>query len=166
MTRTFLLPRLTPHRQQRGAALFISLMILIILTLLGLSAAQVTTLQERMSAVYRSDQMAFERAESALSDIERDVSIEGAAKNVLCENLYDGARQVQQWKAGTNLATTSKVENLGRGAGFITRMGSLEAGIARELGSDNCLFLQISAHSYDDPAAKNAHAIVQSIFTP
>jgi len=58
---------------QSGAALFISLMFLILLTLIGLSAANVGILQERMAGNVRESNIAFQRAEAALRGIERRV---------------------------------------------------------------------------------------------
>jgi len=58
---------------QRGAALFISLMFLILLTLIGLSAANVGILQERMAGNVREANIAFQTAEAALRGIERRV---------------------------------------------------------------------------------------------
>lgn len=59
--------------RQKGAALFISLMFLILLTLIGLSAANVGILQERMAGNVRESNIAFQTAEAALRDIERRV---------------------------------------------------------------------------------------------
>ena len=147
--------------RQRGAVFFVALMLLIVLTLLGLSAAQVTALQERMAAVYRSDRMAFENAESRLVQMERSTRGLTAALNPLCENLYVGA-------ANTGLTGEgATVENLARGgASFITATSTLEASIAREIGDTNCLFLQISASASDDPTGGTSRAILQSIFVP
>lgn len=67
-------PNLKIGRQpadQRGAALFISLMFLIILTLIGLSAANVGILQERMAGNVRESNEAFELAEATLREIEQ-----------------------------------------------------------------------------------------------
>ena len=55
---------LPPRRQQRGAVLYIALIMLLLLSLLGIAAMQVATLQERMSANYESSSMAFQRAEA------------------------------------------------------------------------------------------------------
>lgn len=52
--------------RQRGAVLIVSLIMLLILTLLGFSAIQNTTLEERMAGSMRSAQVAFEAGESAL----------------------------------------------------------------------------------------------------
>ena len=57
--------------RQRGAALFISLMFLIILTLLGISAANVGLLQERMAGNVRESNEAFQAAEATLREIEQ-----------------------------------------------------------------------------------------------
>ena len=65
---------LNPNRQ-RGAALFISLMFLIILTVIGLSAANVSVLQERMAGNVRETNEAFQIAEATLRGIEQRVEL-------------------------------------------------------------------------------------------
>ena len=62
--------RSKPSRQQ-GAVLFISLMFLIILTLIGISAANVSIMQERMAGNVRDSNVAFQRAEASLREIEK-----------------------------------------------------------------------------------------------
>lgn len=53
-------------RAQRGAALVVSLIILLIMTLLGVSSMQNTTLEERMAGNMRDQNLAFQSAEAAL----------------------------------------------------------------------------------------------------
>ena len=56
------------HRSgQRGAVLFVALIMLLLLTLLGVTAMQVTTLQERMAGNLRLQQQAFENTERRIS---------------------------------------------------------------------------------------------------
>lgn len=64
-----------PHniRSQRGVSLVIALMFLIVLTVLGLVAVRSSTVQERMAGNDRDRAIAFEAAEAALRDAERDV---------------------------------------------------------------------------------------------
>lgn len=57
----------SPQRN-RGAVLFVALMMLLLLTLLGVTAMQVTLLQERMSGNFRAQQVAFERAEGRMAE--------------------------------------------------------------------------------------------------
>lgn len=56
--------------RQQGVALFISLMILLIVTVLGLSAIQMTSLQEQMARNASDISIAFLAAESAINDAE------------------------------------------------------------------------------------------------
>ena len=69
----FVKPFVKPFGKQKGAVLFVSLMFLILLTLIGLSAANVGILQERMAGNVRESNIAFQRAEATLRGIERRV---------------------------------------------------------------------------------------------
>ena len=66
-------------RQQRGAILIISLMFMVVLTMLALTTMGGITLEERMSGQYRDLNVAFQAAESALRDAERDIWGTGTA---------------------------------------------------------------------------------------
>lgn len=57
-----------PAFHQRGAALLVSLIILLVLTVLAVSSMQGASLQERMVAAQRDAQMALEGAEHALTE--------------------------------------------------------------------------------------------------
>lgn len=57
--------------RQSGAALLVALIILLVLTLLGLTSSQVGVLQERMAGNVQDSNLAFQRAEETLRDIER-----------------------------------------------------------------------------------------------
>jgi type IV pilus assembly protein PilX len=57
-------------KQQTGAVLVISLFILVVITLIGISAIQTTTLEEKMTGNMRDHDLAFQAAESALRDAE------------------------------------------------------------------------------------------------
>lgn len=63
-----------PRRaRQGGFVLVTALMFLIVLTVLGLSIMSTNTLEERMSGYFRDRQLAFESAEAALREAERDL---------------------------------------------------------------------------------------------
>ena len=57
-------------RGQRGVALFISLVLLLVLTIAGVSAVQTTSLEERMARNTHDTLIAFQAAESALREAE------------------------------------------------------------------------------------------------
>lgn len=56
---------------QRGAALFVGLMLLLILTVLGLSTSNVSIMQERMAGNVADSNVAFQEAERTLRSIEQ-----------------------------------------------------------------------------------------------
>jgi type IV pilus assembly protein PilX len=58
-------------RQQRGAALITSLIILLVLTVLGVSAMSTSSLEELMAGNLRDQNLSFQAAEAALQDGER-----------------------------------------------------------------------------------------------
>ena len=55
-------------RKQRGVALFVSLVLLLVLTIAGVSAVQTTSLEERMARNTHDNLMAFMAAEAALRE--------------------------------------------------------------------------------------------------
>ncbi len=62
------------HRKgQAGVVLFMSLVMLLLLTILGMSSVQTTSLQERMSRNARDTNLAFQAAEAALRDGEDEL---------------------------------------------------------------------------------------------
>lgn len=71
--------------RERGASLVVALIFLIILTVLGLTAMRVATMEERMSGNSRDRSLAFQAAEAALRDAEMDIEdlkADGSRKNV------------------------------------------------------------------------------------
>jgi type IV pilus assembly protein PilX len=68
--------RAPPRRRstQRGVALAVSLILLVVAVMLGLAASRGTLLQERMSANMYDRSLAFQRAESALRSAESAIS--------------------------------------------------------------------------------------------
>jgi type IV pilus assembly protein PilX len=61
------LPR---FRTQRGAIMVVSLLLLLVMTVLALSASQTTTLQERMAGNARDTDLALQAGEAGLRDAE------------------------------------------------------------------------------------------------
>lgn len=61
-------PSFTGNRYERGTALIMSLVILMILTILGITAMSTASLEEKMSGNTQESTRAFEAAESGLND--------------------------------------------------------------------------------------------------
>ena len=62
--------QLIQFKNQTGSALIVSLSILLVLTILGVSAMRTTSLEEKMAGNSRDAQLAFEAAEAALREAE------------------------------------------------------------------------------------------------
>lgn len=71
-----------PGRSQSGFALFLGLIVLLVLTVLGLTSSNVSMMQERMARNVQDTNVAFQRAEGILRDIEgriRTISEQGGS---------------------------------------------------------------------------------------
>ena len=60
-------------RRERGAILVTALLMLLVLTVIGVSVMQITRMQERMAGNTRDKNLAFQAAEAALRDAEADI---------------------------------------------------------------------------------------------
>jgi len=77
------------YRRQRGVALLTGLIFLVILTLLGIAAARMAGLEERMSGNMRDRSIAMQAAEMALRDAERDILGVGTTRAQPISGLTD-----------------------------------------------------------------------------
>ena len=62
-----------PFNRQHGVALITGLIFLVVLTLISVTAARMSSLEERMSGNMRDRSLAMQAAEMALRDAERDI---------------------------------------------------------------------------------------------
>lgn len=151
-----------PARSQHGGALFTALMLLIILSLLGLSAAAVTGLQERMASTYRADHLAFEHAEARLRATERRLLAEVDPCHADHPDPTDG------WMSATPSAAADSYRNLAAGPtsrAFAWR-GSNKAGQAAVVGDMRCAYFEVRSIDFDDDSTPTSHAIVGSVYVP
>ena len=66
-------PRLAPSSREQGFSLIVSLMMLIVIIILGVSASQMAINEERGARNDRDRQLAFQAAEAALKDAEQEI---------------------------------------------------------------------------------------------
>ena len=74
--------------RENGAALFVSLVFLLILTVIGLAGMQSTSLQEKMASHMRERNLAFQAAESALRAGEAYLAAN--VPTIVCDSATDG----------------------------------------------------------------------------
>jgi len=91
------------HAKQRGAALITSLLLLLVLTLIGVTVMQVSRMQERMAGNARDLNTAFESAEAALRNAEELIRVQ-ASQPIPCT-----ASPCKFWAQGTFMSTTTFV---------------------------------------------------------
>ena len=77
MSRRMQMQSFVNHRAQRGVALIVALILLVVATLIGLAASRGTMLQERMSSNSYDRSLAFQRSEAALRAAEAVITAEG-----------------------------------------------------------------------------------------
>ncbi|SEO72941.1 pilus assembly PilX family protein [Aquisalimonas asiatica] len=84
-------PRMSQPRwnAQRGAVLVVSLVLLAVMTLIGVFAMRGTTLEERMAGNLRDRDMAFQAAEGALREAEREFSRSMALQDPTSDSWED-----------------------------------------------------------------------------
>jgi len=90
-----------PHKltRQRGSILIVSLMILVVLTMLGVSSMSTTSLQERMAGNFRDRQIAFQTAELTLAYAEAF-----AKDSINSASIFDGTNgYYAEYTGPTNL---------------------------------------------------------------
>lgn len=93
-------------KNQRGAVLIFALIFMLIMSVIGLSSIQSTTVQERLSVNTHDRNLAFQAAEAALREAESSISI----GNVATRNVSLSAVEAIDW-AGWDNATTVEINN-------------------------------------------------------
>ncbi len=103
---------IAPLRQQQGVVLMVALVFLIIITMLGLTAMRTNIIEERLAGNSRDWALAFQAAEAALRDAEKDIQsgtrfvgetgFVPACTNGLCTPQIDGTPIWQDLEAAAN----------------------------------------------------------------
>lgn len=126
-------------RQQSGVALFMSLVMLLIITILGLSSVQTTTLQERMARNARDTNLAFQAAEASIKDAETIVETFNSLVDFGNDPRVDptqcyaspNADDGYYYEAGYNCASNWSQVDWSAGAGYITAATAI-TGVAEQ----------------------------------
>lgn len=140
-------------RRHRGVALFISLVLLLVLTIIGVSSVQTTTLETRMARNEHDSLLAFQAAESALRDAEAflqtvlttDIFSDAGGNGLwTVSNLGQPNRWEQDvWKPGLSVEASTVVE------GVKTRPRYIIEHVASVVREEN-------AYQIEDPYGTNA----------
>lgn len=96
--------RILTRRPQRGVALIMALVFLVLLTLLGITAMSTTNLEEKMAGNSKDRNLAFQAAETALLDGENWIAAQTNKPNfaVNTGGLYVPSTSTTPWWADSN----------------------------------------------------------------
>jgi Tfp pilus assembly protein PilX len=147
--------------RQRGAVLFVSLIILILLTLIGVTAMQLSLLQERMAGGFRIQHQAFESAEGLLKDTRSSLNSDANSSGPLYYSP-DATLSAANELPWANWLTTEPTAPQSQVNTHIA-VGSPPAVI----GSRTLKYFVVSALDQDRPDAENggdAKSAVQAVF--
>jgi type IV pilus assembly protein PilX len=168
-------------RHQRGVALAVALILLLVVTLIGLAASRGTVLQERMSANSYDRSLAFQRSEAALRAAEvaitanwRIADLGGTdCSTVACPNVpanaFTGTDATWQDVGATYDVNDNSpgvpqytIQFMGTGSAE-NNLGTRENADAANYGSgaapDNVAFYRVTARSAD-PATLDGRSVV------
>lgn len=169
MQPTFRRPFRSPQKQ-RGAVLYVALIMLILLALIGVAGMQVTGLQERMAYNYRTLNLAFQNAEanarSAECFIESQVNrtattCASVPVNPICDDGFDASAWALARSTATPMVAGVNVRAVGQ-----CMAGNTSLRMGEKLEEDPNPVYQVTAFSIDDPANAGANAAVDTIFRP
>lgn len=111
---------LHPRCTQQGFVLVVALILLLVLTILGLAAAQSTSLEERMAGNYRNHTLAFQAAEAGIRAAESCLSAGTAA----CGGFASNTNGVYLFSPGTPPPPSSATTPLWNVPGFWSTAGN------------------------------------------
>lgn len=142
---------------QRGAVLYVALIMLILLALIGIVGMQVATLQERMSANYVAANVAFQNAESEVRSREVEITSNVPFDNENCAVPFNPKDWAEGLVAGTEVAVV-RTRNIGKCIGMCsTAFGEPD---------DLCPYFRTTGFSRDQDsvAASSSLAAIDTIF--
>ncbi|WP_313348737.1 PilX N-terminal domain-containing pilus assembly protein [Stenotrophomonas sp.] len=157
--------------RQRGAVLYVALIMLLLLALLGVAGMQVAGMQEKMAANYRAAGRSFQNTEGVVRNAERAVeavtdrtaipsgSLLTSAASI-GQNCEDGFDPVQwaslQASPGVPAINVRQIDQCGGPGG-----NALDMGVPNDRTSAT---FQITAYSADDPANPTSSSVIDTIF--
>ncbi|MGY3265248.1 pilus assembly PilX family protein [Lysobacter sp. HA35] len=169
-------PSIATRRHQRGAVLYIALIMLVIIALLGISGMQVAAMQEKMSSNYVNTNIAFQNAEEVARTAEcyLDAKVNRATSacapastqvEELCQTSFDATTWAKGMAMNAPATNSINMRSIGK---CISGQSSLAMGREAERGGDPNPVYEITAYATDDKTNANptADSAVDTIFMP
>lgn len=152
----------TSPSRQRGAALYVALIMLVLLALIGVIGLQVANLQERMSSNYRLTNISFQRAEALARQREQEIGttlLSGAmfaADVTVCTTAFNP----ETWADAVTATQDDQTRRLDT-----CFPGGSSKKIGQKQNEQTGNVYQITAFSKDDLSG-TSEAVVDTVFIP
>ncbi|MCO5738669.1 MULTISPECIES: pilus assembly PilX family protein [Stenotrophomonas maltophilia group] len=156
-------------RTQRGAVLYVALIMLILLALLGIAGMQVAGMQEKMAANYRAANRAFQNSEGVVRAAERTVEkianrqdvgndslVQSSTLSRVCDDGFDPAIWAESRRNQTRPAV-----NVRQIDSCVMGESSLDMGRPLE---DVTPIYQITGFATDDADASSSSVVIDTVF--
>lgn len=153
---TDLKQRLAARTYQSGTALIISLIMLVLITIIGFSSMQRSSLEERMTANQSSINSAFQASEAGLRAGENSIFTMNSRPNLNNRNNFYQANAANRWQNAVS-HDTANAQFLVEEKGFMR--DSLDTGRAAEPGRD---FFMVFSRGED--SANIAEVVLESTY--
>lgn len=148
---------------QRGAVLYVALIMLVLLALIGIAGMQVAGMQERMAANYLRSNVAFQAAEGQVR-VKEDEIAEGlythgafTADQEACEPSFDPLTWANEQVSGGGMSHTRRLDKCFPSSSIV---------VGSSVSDDTGNIYEISAQSLDDPDSPGATAVINTIYIP
>lgn len=167
-------------RRQDGAALIVALVMLLVMTLIGVTASQTSIMQERMAGNLRQGAIAFEAAEATLRIGEswvqdqvggpRPVAVEvsacgGPPCNVLQLDDLDPFDEANTWDTNDVRTATDSMQMLAQDPEyFIEQQQVVQDSLTTGMSTDTSarIYFRITARSFGETT--QAESILRSVY--
>lgn len=165
-------------RRQRGTALITSLIFLLLLTIMGITAVGTATLEERMAGNMKDQYLAFQAAESALRYAESQLANMPAAPPLSAALSNDADIDVVAFGTVTDPATrdrtwwitngeeyggtTTRIEGVADDPRFVIEERQRVEGITLNASPDGLTYYRITARGVG--ATRSAQVVLQSTY--
>jgi type IV pilus assembly protein PilX len=152
----------TSRRHEQGAVLFISLIMLLLLTLIGITAMQLTLLQERMAGGFRVQHQAFQQTEGTLKTQRQNLNAAANSSGPLYyspDATLTGSNALPWATWLTTEPTVPDANGIAQVNAHIA-VGSPPA----VLGTRTLKYFVVSALNQDPGGSGDAKAAVQAVF--
>lgn len=120
------MPKIYQHQTQSGAVLVISLVLLLLLSMIGISVSQNSGTEERMAGNSRDKNLSFQAAESALNAAELALTTAHAAGVMPTFNAEGTGGYYNETPSNTSLNSYILSDNFWEGNNVITYTGTLD----------------------------------------